>query len=74
MVNIKLYEFGIEDTLREISGYLNWAIGDNISKKRKNEAICKALGAVETLLNIIEIEEFGDDELLGDLKREERNQ
>ena len=64
MVNVKLYEFGVDNTLREISGYLKGAIGDNISKKRKDEAICKAFGAVETLFNIIQIEEVKDEEVM----------
>lgn len=61
MLNIKMNEFGVENTLTEIRYYLKDAIGDKVSKKRKDEAICKALGAVEALFNMIEIINLEDD-------------
>ena len=61
MLTVKLYEFGIENTLREISSYLDDAIGGNVSKKRKDEAICKALGAIEALFNVVQTIHSDDD-------------
>lgn len=60
MLEIKLNDYGVEDTLKEISGYLESAIKSS-SKRRKNEIIYKALGAIETLYYVIDITESDND-------------
>lgn len=60
MLEIKLNDYGVEDTLKEISEYLESAIKKN-SKKQKNEMIYKALGAIETLYYVIEVTEVETD-------------
>ena len=60
MLNIRLNDYGVDDTLKEISEYLELAIKSN-SKKRKNEIMNKALGAIETLYYVIDITEVDAD-------------
>ena len=60
MLKIELNEYGVEDTLKEISEYLESAIKSN-SKKQKNEIIYKALGAINTLYYVIDVTETDDD-------------
>lgn len=61
MLKIELRDYGVEDILRKISCYLESAIKLN-SKKEKNEIICKALGAINTLYYVISVEEVDDTE------------
>lgn len=56
MLEIKLNDYGVENTLTEIRNYLESAIKSD-SKKRKNEMIYKALGAVQTLYYTIDVTE-----------------
>lgn len=60
MFEIKLNYYAVENTLREISDYLESAI-ESDSKKRKNEMIHKALGAIQTLYYVIDVTEVEDD-------------
>lgn len=60
MLKIALTDYGVEDTLKEISGYLESAIKSK-HKKQKDELLNKALGAIETLHYIINIEEVNVD-------------
>jgi hypothetical protein len=60
MLEIKLNDYGVENTLTEIRDYLESAI-ESDSKKRKNEMIYKALGAIETLYYVIEVTEVETD-------------
>lgn len=60
MLNIELSEYGVEDTLKEIAEYLEEAIKSS-SKKRKNEIIHKALGAIDTLYYVINVTEVNTD-------------
>ena len=60
MLEIKLNDYGVEDTLKEIGEYLESAIKSK-SKKQKNEIIYKALGAVNTLYYVIEVTEVETD-------------
>ena len=60
MLKIELNDYGVEDTLREVSGYLESAI-KSISKREKNEIIHKALGAINALYYVISIQEVTDD-------------
>ena len=61
MLKIELYDYGVEDTLKDISEYLESAI-KSTSKKKKNEIIYKALGAIDTLYYVINVEEVDDTE------------
>jgi hypothetical protein len=60
MLEIKLNDYGVENTLTEIRDYLELAIESN-SKKQKNEMIYKALGAVRTLYYVIDVTEVNND-------------
>lgn len=60
MLKIELDEYGVQNTLSEISDYLKSAITIN-SKKRKNAIINKALGAVDTLYSLIDVTEVDAD-------------
>jgi hypothetical protein len=59
MLEIKLDDYGVENTLTKIRDCLESAIKSN-SKKRKNEMIYKALGAVQALYYIIDVTEVED--------------
>ena len=54
MLEIKLEDYGVEDVLKDICKWLEDAIKSN-SKKKKNEIMNKALGAVDTLYYIINV-------------------
>lgn len=60
MLKIELCDYGVEDTLKDISEYLESAI-KSTSKKKKNEIIYKALGAINTLYYVINVEEVDTD-------------
>lgn len=60
MLKIELCDYGVEDVLKEISEYLEEAIKSS-SKKRKNEIIHKALGAIDTLYYVINVTEVDTD-------------
>lgn len=60
MIKIELCEYGIEDTLKAIGEYLEDAIKSS-SKKRKNEIIHKALGAIDALYYVISVTEVNTD-------------
>lgn len=60
MLKIELNQYGVEDTLKEISEYLESAIVSN-SKKRKDEIIHKALGAIDTLYYVLDVTEVDAD-------------
>lgn len=61
MYSIKLDEYGFEHTLNEVSKCLELAKKSN-SKKQKNEMICKAIGAIDTLYYVIYVETDTEDE------------
>ena len=60
MLKIELNDYGIEDTLKEISIDLESAI-ESRSKKQKNEIMNRVLGAIETLCYIMNITEVDVD-------------
>lgn len=60
MVKIELYDYGIENVLETIGEYLEDAIKSS-SKKRKNEIIHKALGAIDALYYVISVTEVNTD-------------
>ena len=60
MLKIELCDYGVEDTLKAISEYLEDAIKSS-SKKRKNEIIHKALGTVNALYYVIDVTEINYD-------------
>ena len=49
MANLKLYEYGIENTLDEIVKVLKQAIGRDKSKRVKDVAMCQVLGMAKAL-------------------------
>ena len=61
MLNIELMETGLDDTLRDIKNDLKSVLGSGFSKKQKDEVIYKTLGAVNTLWNLVRVEEFDSD-------------
>ena len=61
MLEIKMTSYGYYDTIKEIRINLEEALGKKISKKQKDEAICKALGAVTALWNLVELNEIDSD-------------
>lgn len=60
MLKIELKDYGLEDTLKEISSYLELAIKSK-NKKQRDKLMNKALGAIETLYYIINVEEVNTD-------------
>ena len=60
MLKIELCDYGVEDTLKAISEYLEDAIKSS-SKKRKNEIIHKALGAIDAMYYVISVTEVDTD-------------
>lgn len=61
MLKIELSSYGYYDAIREIRNDLEQALGKNVSKKQKDVYICKALGAVKALWNLVELTEIGED-------------
>ena len=61
MLEIKLVEYGVDDVLKNICKWLEDAINSN-SKKKKNEIMNRALGAIDTLYYIVNIKDVGDNE------------
>jgi hypothetical protein len=57
MLYIELDEYGVENTIREIQDHLKSVLGQNISKKQKDGAISRALGAMDALYYMIQITE-----------------
>lgn len=60
MLNIELTSYGLDDTLKDIMNDLELAIGNNISKRRKDEIIYKILGTVNALYQTIQVVEVED--------------
>lgn len=60
MLKLELRECGLENALEEIGEYLESALESN-SKKRKNEMIHKALGAIDALYYILDVTEVDVD-------------
>jgi len=61
MLNIELTSWGLDDTLKEIMRDLENVLGNNNSKKRKDEVIYKTLGAVNTIWNMVTVIESNVD-------------
>ncbi len=57
MLNIELTSYGLDEILKEIMRDLKSAIGNNNSKKRKDEVIYKTLGAVNAIWNMVQVTE-----------------
>lgn len=57
MLNIKLMECGLDDTLKEMQSDLESVVGTKMSKRRKDEIIYKTLGSIAALWNLITITE-----------------
>ena len=61
MLKIELSSYGYYDAIKEIRDDLEKAFGKSVSRKQKDEAICKALGAVKALWNLVDVEEIDND-------------
>ena len=56
-MKIKLTNWGLDDTLRDMKNNLCNALGRDISKNDKDSAMREAIGSIEALINLIIIEE-----------------
>lgn len=63
MFEIKLDSYGVVDTIRDVKDMLKEVSGSNVSKKNKDIAICKAVGALDTLWSLIHVVEVVDSTL-----------
>lgn len=61
MLNIELTEYGLDDTLRDIKDSLSCVLGKSFSKNYKDNAINRAIGAIDALVNICLITEVKPD-------------
>lgn len=61
MLNIKLTQYGLDDTIKEIISDLESVIGRSYSKKQKDDMIYKTLGAVNTIWNMVQVVETDND-------------
>lgn len=61
MLNIKLTQYGLDDTIKEIIDNLKSVIGGSYSKKQKDAVIYKTLGAVNTIWNMVQVVEADND-------------
>jgi hypothetical protein len=57
MLNIELTWYGLDDTLKELIDALESALGNDNSKRRKDEMIYKALGYTNAVLNMVRVVE-----------------
>ena len=55
MLNLELTDYGVYDTIKEIKDELELVVGNKVSKKQKEEAICKSIGALNALWNLVTI-------------------
>ena len=61
MLKIEVSSYGYYDAIKEIRMDLEQALSKNVSKKQKDKAICKALGAATALWNLVELNEISED-------------
>ena len=61
MLTIELYEYGLDDVLKETEWNLNSALRRK-SKKQKDDLIYKALGTIEALRKLVLVNENVEDE------------
>jgi hypothetical protein len=59
-MNIKLYEYGLEQSLDAMAVILRGALGNKVSKKYKDLKISEALGIVDTLCRLTIVDEQED--------------
>lgn len=57
MLNIELRQYGLDNTLEDIMEVLENALGNNNSKRYKDEMIYQALGYVEALFHMVQVVE-----------------
>lgn len=62
MLNIELTWYGLDDTLKELISALESALGNDNSKRRKDEMIYKALGYANAMVNMVRVVEVEADE------------
>ena len=56
-MKIKLTNWGLDDTLRDMKTKLCEALGRDVSKNDKDAAMREVIGSIEALTNLIIIEE-----------------
>ena len=54
-LNIKLYEYGLDESLKDAVTLLRGAIGNKLSKKDKDVKISEAIGVIDTARFMIDI-------------------
>jgi hypothetical protein len=52
MISLELYNYGIENTCKEVETILRGVLGQKVSKQEKDIAIAKAMGMVSTIYNM----------------------
>jgi hypothetical protein len=57
ILDIKLTEYGLDDTLKYIKDRLETAIGKKISKEYKDNIIYETIGAINALYNVLQVTE-----------------
>jgi hypothetical protein len=57
MMNIELTSCGLDETLKDIMKDLESAVGNDNSKKRKDEVMYKVLGSVNAIWNMVQVTE-----------------
>ena len=55
MLEIKLTEYGLDDTLIYMKDRLETAIGKNVSKEYKDNIIYETIGTINALYNILQV-------------------
>lgn len=65
MLGIELVQSGLDDTIKDIREILESALGRDISKNKKDEAINRTLGAIDTVWNMIRV--FESDNNVSDI-------
>ena len=56
-MDIKLTEYGLDDTLKYIKDRLKIAIGKKISREYKDNIIYETIGAINALYNVLQVTE-----------------
>ena len=57
MLDIKLTEYGLDDTLKYMKDRLETAIGKKVSKEYKDNIIYETIGTINTLYNVLQVTE-----------------
>lgn len=61
MLDIKLTEYGLADTLIYMKDRLETAIGKKVSKEYKDKIIYESIGAINALYNVLQVTEVASE-------------